>query len=216
MKERGILFNDDMVRAINSGRKTVTRRPIKVQPPASHRWRGWVADSTDSKKVGMTSWGIGDGVITDAVYARCPYGQPGDRLYVREAHCINDYRGAAVPEAERAECQIVYRADGLPDWEGEESLIRWTPSIHQPRWTSRTLLEITAIRVERVQDITNEQALAEGVKSVERVIDPEGNDYSPCELFGGLWVMVNGIESWNANPWVWAIEFKVITENPDS
>ena len=77
-----------------------------------------------------------------------------------------------------------------------------------PRWASRIQVEITDVRVERLQDISNEQALAEGVKSTERDIDPDGNDYSPCELFGGLWRMLNGMESWKANPWVWVVEFK--------
>ncbi|AGE26933.1 hypothetical protein H045_14340 [Pseudomonas poae RE*1-1-14] len=81
-----------------------------------------------------------------------------------------------------------------------------------PRWASRILLEITHVRVERLQDISNEQALAEGVKSAESDIDPDGNDYSPCELFGGLWTMINGMDSWNANPWVWVIEFKQVTQ----
>ncbi|KRP84181.1 hypothetical protein HBO13_03160 [Pseudomonas lactis] len=81
-----------------------------------------------------------------------------------------------------------------------------------PRWASRILLEITDVRVERLHAITNEQALAEGVKSAESDIDPDGNDYSPCELFGGLWTMINGMDSWNANSWVWVIEFKQVTQ----
>ena len=75
---------------------------------------------------------------------------------------------------------------------------------------SRILLEITDIRVERLQDISEQQALAEGVMSAERDIDPDGNGYSPLELFGGLWVKLNGMDSWSANPWVWVIEFKRI------
>ncbi|RMN89127.1 hypothetical protein ALP73_00790 [Pseudomonas coronafaciens pv. garcae] len=85
------------------------------------------------------------------------------------------------------------------------------PSIHMPRWVSRILLEITEIRVERLQDISKLQALAEGVMSCEQDIDPDGNGYEPLELFGGLWTMINGDGSWQSNPWVWVVEFKCVT-----
>jgi hypothetical protein len=84
----------------------------------------------------------------------------------------------------------------------------YKPSNHMPRWASRILLEITAIRVERLQDITEQQALAEGVASCAQDLDPDGNGYSPGELFSILWSSINGTDSWNANPWVWVVEFK--------
>ncbi len=192
-KERPILFSGPMVRAILGGRKTVTRRAVKM---------------TDLLRVCLEPQ-EGD-LKLKAAGKLCPFGRPGDRFWVRETCFINDYRQVNAPVYERSHVEVVYRADPLPDWEGEESLITWRPSIHMPRWASRILLEITAVRVERLQDITEEQALAEGVMSAERDIDPDGNGYSPCELFGGLWTMINGMESWRANPWVWVVEFKRI------
>ena len=150
IKERPILFSAPMVRAILDGRKTVTRRACKPQPSAN-------AHTTSAEGSPMGAWWE-----TGKHLNRCPFGQIGDRLYVRETCFINDFRETAVPEGERADCEIHYRADGVPDFEGEEELIRWRPSIHMPRWASRILLEITDVRVERLQDISDEQAEAEG------------------------------------------------------
>lgn len=214
IKERPALFNGVMVRATLEGRKTVTRRAIKPQPPEGHKWRGWVVDSTCSKEIDSASWDEGGGPLRrNATYARCPYGKPGDRLWVRETCFINDYREASVPEQERADCEIHYRADGIPDFDGEEELIRWRPSIHMPRWASRILLEVTDVRVERLQDITEEQALAEGIKKHSdggyHVEDGKHYSDSPVESFACLWSSVGG--DWDANPWVWCVNFKRIT-----
>ncbi|WP_278939827.1 hypothetical protein [Pseudomonas helleri] len=213
IKERPALFSGAMVRATLEGRKTVTRRAIKPQPPEGHKWRGWVVDSTCSKEIGSASWDEAGGPLRrNATYARCPYGKPGDRLWVRETCFINDYREASVPEQERADCEIHYRADGIPDFEGEEELIRWRPSIHMPRWASRILLEVTDVRVERLQDITEEQALAEGIKKHSdggyHVEDGKHFSDSPVESFACLWSSVGG--DWDANPWVWCVSFKRI------
>lgn len=188
IKERPILFSAPMVRAILEGRKTVTRRPVKG--------------------VGLV-WldNFKPEYVADPDNNLCPYGKPGDRLWVRET--FNQTNPGALDGV------YYYRADGrFPKCIGGgrfTSAESWKPSIHMPRAASRILLEITDLRVERLQDISNEQALAEGVKSAEPDIDPDGNDYSPCELFGGLWTMINGMESWNANPWVWVVEFKRVT-----
>ena len=211
--ERQIFFKGAMVRAILSGQKTVTRRTLKMP----HGF--WETSATGELL---------------PIPANCPYGKPGDRLWVRETWSDVNLQGAP---------GIAYQADGdvrdlmedasFLDEHGAfnydaprskpyqfacwaEDLIagiegRWRPSIHMPRWVSRILLEITHVRVERLQDISNEQAIAEGVKSAEQDIDPDGNDYSPYELFGGLWTMINGMDSWNANPWVWVVEFKRVT-----
>lgn len=205
MKERPILFSAPMVRAVLAGQKTVTRRTMKAQPQLKgNLWEAYGAGwSSEMSSV--------PAVPSHSLAANCPYGQAGDRLWVRETCFINDYRQSNVPIDERIDVEVVYRADPLPDWEGEESLITWRPSIHMPRWACRILLEVTAVRVERLQDIDEQQALAEGVMLAERDIDPDGNDLSPVELFGGLWVMLNGMESWNANPWVWTVEFKQVT-----
>lgn len=218
--ERPILFSGPMVRAILSGQKTVTRRVVKgcqipkedTSEPIGDRLR-WTAVGQHDPRYGFIVAGsTADECAAElASHGVCPYGRRSERLWVRETCFINDYRQAGVPVDERAGIDVVYRADPLPDWEGEESLVTWRPSIHMPRWASRILLEITDVRVERLHDITEEQALAEGVMSAERDIDPDGNDYSPLELFGGLWTKLNGMDSWNANPWVWVVEFRRIT-----
>ncbi|WP_025856114.1 hypothetical protein [Pseudomonas sp. CHM02] len=207
IKERPILFSAPMVRAILEGRKTVTRRALKIQPRS---------------KADIGSYGLGQPFIRHPDVTKpnpeCPHGRPGDRLWVRETCLINDFRDGGVPEAERADCQIIYRADGTPDWEGEEELIRWRPSIHMPRWASRILLEITDVRVERLQDISEEQAKAEGVRLYTdhaelgdwwHVEGIETYSADPRKSFELLWSSVGG--DWQANPWVWVVEFKRVT-----
>lgn len=184
MRERPILFSGPMVRAIIDGRKTVTRRVVKPQPD-------FLGSMTDPNTPFKT---LGAGLHGQIV---CPYGQPGDRLWVRETFAVyGDEKMAA----------IHYRAD-RPHHVGQKGM-GYKPSIHMPRWASRILLEITAVRVERLQDISQEQAMAEGVLSCESALDPDGNGYSPYELFSALWVSINGHDSWHANPWVWVVEFK--------
>ena len=210
IKERPILFLAPMVRAILEGRKTVTRRPVKATKAHADGFmmldhgKGWWPYNTFGD---FTS----DHEGMECPIA-CPYGKLGDRLWVRETCFINDYREASVPEQERADCEIHYRADGIPDFEGEEELIRWRPSIHMPRWASRILLEVTDVRVERLQDITEEQALAEGIIKHSdggyHVEDGKHFSDSPVESFACLWSSVGG--DWDANPWVWCVSFKRI------
>lgn len=208
--DRPILFNGPMVRAILEGRKTVTRRPVKATKAHADGfmmldhgkgWRPYNAFGDFASDHEGMEYPIA-----------CPYGKLGDRLWVRETCFINDYREASVPEQERADCETHYRADGIPDFEGEEELIRWRPSIHMPRWASRILLEVTDVRVERLQDITEEQALAEGIKKHSdggyHVEDGKHFSDSPVESFACLWSSVGG--DWDANPWVWCVSFKRI------
>ena len=216
VKERPILFSAPMVRAILDGRKTVTRRPVKGAGLK------WLEDFTPE-------------YVADPANSLCPYGKPGDRLWVREtwgviSHDFDEQGNMidwspdrpATPIREMPfgrgyySGHVIYRADGEAVWAGDDDgggddRSAWKPSIHMPRVACRILLEITDVRVERLQEISKEQALAEGVMSCERDIDPEGNDYSPVELFGGLWTMINGAESWHVNPWVWVVEFKRVT-----
>lgn len=215
MKERPILFSGAMVRAILEGRKTVTRRVVQPQPGDLFRSFG---ELQDDQKHG---YGFHDGER----FWRSPYGKPGDRLWVREAflpdpdadhwswdnHDCSYYEWngcgskiAYVPKAMQKPEHCIYREG----WDGHE--LAWRPSIHMPRWASRILLEITDVCVERLQDISEQQALAEGVRSCEHELDPHGNDYSPYELFSALWVSINGHDSWHANPWVWVVEFKQV------
>ncbi|MFL3932573.1 hypothetical protein, partial [Pseudomonas aeruginosa] len=137
----------------------------------------------------------------------CPYGEPGDRLWVRETWGlqVRSYGGGAGEF-------IVYRATN-PDAiyckssEGREYPVKWKPSIHMRRHSSRILLEITAVRVERLQDISNDQAIAEGIDT-----HPMGFYGNGCITAGGafleLWESINGDGRWADNPWVWVIEFK--------
>ncbi|WP_017903550.1 hypothetical protein [Pseudomonas asplenii] len=229
VKERPILFSGPMVRAIISGQKTVTRRAVSAKltsqfdEPRGH---------TDIE-AGYPFVECHDGFHPATEF--CPYGQPGDRLWVREtwgviSHTWNEHGEMVdwVPDRPATAIRelpfgrgyysghVIYAADGPSEWAGDddgggEPRSAWHPSIHMPRAASRILLEITDVRVERLQNITPDQAIAEGVKTCEQDIDPDGNDYSPYELFGGLWTMINGMDSWNANPWVWVVEFKRVT-----
>lgn len=195
-KERPILFNGPMVRALLDGRKTVTRRAVRAK----------LASQFDEPR-GQTDVAAGypfiechDGFHPAALF--CPYGQPGDRLWVRETFADIG-------------CRLTYRAD-LDD--GAHCVVkRWIPSLHMMRIDSRILLEITAVRVERLQDISKQQALAEGVRLYTDHAEcgdwyhVEGIDtYSadPCKSFELLWESTGG--DWMGNPWVWVVEFKRI------
>ncbi len=186
MKERPILFNAPMVRALLANTKTQTRRIVKA------RDLEWMD--------------VHQGLREPDNAERCPYGQPGDRLWVRETFGHFERNENFAPG-----CDVFYRADG-------ESLAvePWRPSIHMPRWASRITLEITSVRVERLQEISIEDAKAEGAwgpddSIVQKVADYFGTDIfsaNPRKAFQMLWESINGPDSWAANPWVWAIEFR--------
>lgn len=156
----------------------------------------------------------------------CPYGQPGDRLWVRESFA--DLRGTGIehrPDPDGPLQRYAFAADSPPGSASDEARkdfgIKWKPSIHMPRSACRILLEITAVRVERLQNISEEQALAEGI-DLERLADSQerydmvaDHNMTGRPTAGGafrdLWASINGIESWDANPWVWVVEFKRVT-----
>ncbi|HGM5918322.1 TPA: hypothetical protein ACKP5X_000585 [Stenotrophomonas maltophilia] len=181
MAERPILFNGAMVRAILTGRKTQTRRAVKGE---ALEWLGI------SK--------FGPEYVATPGNDLCPFGHPGDRLWVRETwtNAWDEERNQWTdPE------RYHYRADGIEaahvDGMGRSP---WIPSIHMPRRACRLVLEITDVRVERLQAISEADARAEGV-------DPEMPD--ECALaFDRLWTSINGPASWPSDPWVWVIEFK--------
>lgn len=190
MKERPILFKGPLVRAILSGQKTVTRRLLKMPHGL------WETSAT--------------GELVP-IPANCPYGKPGDRLWVRETWAR--IRVAQAPDQE----WVVYReSDNRIDYGGP-----WKPGIHMFRRDSRILLEITAVRVERLQDISEQQAQAEGVRLMRDGSDTwvsregPGNLVTPWptakEAFSDLWNSINGPHAWEANPWVWVVEFKRVT-----
>ena len=216
-KERPILFSAPMVCAILEGRKTVTRRAVKIQPRS---------------KGDIGSYGIGQPFIRHPNPTKrnpeCPYGRPGDRLWVRETHKISTGKVGDSQACVRYQADGDYQAKVMPQPEtaGPRTFDRTRPSIHMPRWASRILLEITDVRVERLQDINEQQALAEGVVGVDfrpddgfpmcrgYMVGPDDGK-SPLEThaakaFAGLWRSTNGAENWDTNPWVWVVEFKRI------
>ncbi len=188
MKERPILFSAPMVRAILAGTKTQTRRVVKDRH---------IGQIDTSKLPGPAGWS-----------RPMPYGQPGDRLWVRETWACFDSHV-------RPKSRIAYRSD-TPDGEMVRVDAPWKPSIHMPRWASRITLEVTGVRVERLQDISEADALAEGVEQVlkgrfriyGRETDGRDTDRSARTSYCSLWESINGPGSWDANPWVWVIEFK--------
>ena len=209
MKERGMIFNAEMVRAILDGRKTQTRRTVKPQP-----------DEDGLVKVINGPW-----VDTSERNYRCPFGDVGDRIWVRETFQgpLFDYEQmeAYLEDSSRFEkpefCQ--YAADGghRPEYQDADDNLRhgWRPSIHMPRWASRILLEITDVRVERLNAISQEDAQAEGMELTgwrPTYSDPDsgGEVMTPYDNFAELWSSIYGDESWKANGWVWVIEFKVV------
>lgn len=199
MKERGMIFNAEMVRAILDGRKTQTRRIVKL----SHE-RGMVNPVVRGRNGEISS------ITCRLAPMLCPFGQPGDRIWVRETWAE---AGASAPELK------LYRAnypEHVPShYENVPPIdeIRWTPSIHMPRWSSRITLEITGVRVERLNDISQEDAQAEGMELTgwrPTYSDPDsgGEVWTPYDNFAQLWESIYGEESWQANPWVWAITFR--------
>lgn len=213
MKERPILFSTPMVQAILAGSKTQTRRICK---PANTESLSFVV--SDNGHFGDEE---GDVSFT------CPYGKPGERLWVRETWRVNS-------KATDLAC-VVYRASENDSWTNFHKYFPvalakdqkampagWKPSIFMPRWASRILLEITDIRVERLNDISEEDAKNEGLIKNSLfgewggvVKHPTVPDHfrwfrSPINAFKNLWESINGEESWDKTPWVWVVEFKVI------
>lgn len=192
MKEHGILFSAPMVRALLAGTKTQTRRVVKPQPEKRHPFLAF------RKRRGPDFWLWPN--AREEVIAECPYGKPGDRLWVRETHCAFDVG------------RVHYRADHALDPAADKAHgIRWTPAIHMPRWASRITLEITGARVERLQDISEADATAEGSRDWAGEQDTPARDIPGGEtrlIYRQLWESINGAGSWDANPWVWVIEFR--------
>ena len=218
MKERPILFNAEMVKAILSGRKTQTRRVIKPQP------------SSGLRKSVLVKSGVEDGHGRELV---CPLGQPGDHLWVRETFsllgnedgCPVDWNDNIVTD--KKDAARIYKAScwqkpnnygiwSVPDREMDFDGA-WTPSIHMPRWASRIQLKISNVGVQRLQDISSGDAAREGIcqlpASGRYCINPGdqyfgGASHSAKEVYSWLWESIYGEGSWGSNPWVWVIEFE--------
>ncbi|AOE99073.1 hypothetical protein ATE40_007350 [Serratia surfactantfaciens] len=233
MKERPVIFNGEMVRAILDGRKTQTRRVMKVQPKPSETRPGdfWFSAKKLESMVHVSDFTPGNSPIADChLFFQehcCPFGQVGDRLWVRETFavlgnedgCPIDWDGNLIKGDEKQAARI-YKAScwqepgnyglwSIPDrdtqYEGA-----WRPSIHMPRWASRITLEITGVRVERLNDISEEDARAEGVKAG---VSPGHEHMMHQVAFSELWQSIYGAESWSANPWVWVIEFRRVGDS---
>lgn len=221
MKERAINLYDHEVLAIFEGRKTQTRRVIKGQPNIV-RWEPIVLD------------GYGGWVDDHGRPVRCPYGQPGDRLWGRETWRRNIQGmpdGITYLAGDAGVCPLSRFFDGTESYEAANEIKRfprdgkWRSRLHMPRWASRINLENAGVRVERLNDISEKDALAEGVRRSQRAISSseavpcfwdylrgEPNYRSAGDSFASLWESINGPGSWDANPLVWAIEFKRIEE----
>lgn len=196
MKERPILFSAPMVRAIQEGRKTQTRRIVKPIPsdtflPQIGEYQRTLTDRKDGEQFPdpVVRFGASD---ENEDYP-CPYGRPGDFLWVKETF-TTDYIGPR-------NC-IIYRADE------PQIKCRWKPSIFCSRKISRITLEITKVRVERLQNISEEDAYAEGAsdKPLHTYQEWAWGWHRSC--YEGLWGRINGYDSWNQNPWVWVVEFR--------
>lgn len=218
MRERPILFSGAMVRANlrEADPKTQTRRIMSLQPGECaevrvERFHQTVVDRHGDEQPGPEVFGAwwDDGERG----LRCPYGQPGDRLWVRESFSGPHHQERHPPRDWHSTDPIHYWADGNPEY-GD-----WTkprPGMFMPRWASRTLLEIYEVRVERLQDISEADCIAEGIEKTKHGFwslygqhSTEGT-YSPRSSYRALWQSINGPESWDANPWVWAVSFTAV------
>jgi hypothetical protein len=210
-RERAVLFSAPMVRALLGGTKTQTRRLVKPQPDAEHGgepywfvggYRAWTyRDTQDVLRKGGN-------VLS------CPYGQAGHTLWVRETWARDDEDGALMYRADlgrdmSADAWEQGRLEGVPRY-------RWRPSIHMPRAASRIALDVTGVRVERLNDISEADALAEGVTPKwepgcsGRLMEALGGvSFRPAaSAYADLWEQINGPGSWSANPWVWVLAFR--------
>jgi hypothetical protein len=225
MKERPILFNGEMVRAILEGRKTQTRRMcawqnFRVEPDKIYNGAGYDSALMADYKGGPVICGAGEHTWRDVLTpSRCPFGQPGDRLWVREAFACfdDDWRWPGRPHdlSGGPWMNFHYRADLNEKHPKYKYLSEcWRPSIHMPRWASRVTLEITGVRVERLKEITDIDAISEGCSGIEGDVTHywEGQSTAPAPRahFMNLWDSINSDRGygWAANPWIWVVEFR--------
>jgi hypothetical protein len=199
IKERPILFNGAMVQAILNGTKTQTRRVIKPQPI-------WMGETTGQ----YWAWQRKGVFIPKYAVNSCPYGNPGDRLWVRETWAPVQACTHNDPGSYALASGAFYRAS---DGDMEEQIDRWRPSIHMPREASRITLEVKRVWVERVQNISEADAKREGwdMSNLPQGHADDGT-YHARDWFQALWDSINAKRGypWGDNPWVWCVEFKQI------
>jgi hypothetical protein len=210
VKERPILFQGAMVRALLAGTKTQTRRAIRLQPhdvvmvPSGNHLFDYRIDLSDYSRV----------VPMDKAVTLSPYGVPGDRLWVRE----NGWqRPERTPKMMREGADTwepyYFDADGISEQEAADFKawgFKRRPSIHMPRAHSRILLEVTQVRAERLQSISTADAIAEGCPGGHGAIPGYNYSATPVEQYRRLWDGINGAGSWDSNPWVWVVEFRKV------
>lgn len=219
--ERPIILKPHEVRGILEGRQTQVRRIVKPQPPEEtgrvvcDHYNPAVVDRYGDLQPGPQIYGAFDDYGEWG--AKCPYGQPDDRLWVRETwrNKSIDISTAEKPNNFLEGAGREFKVDA-PD---TDSRFRWQSPACMPRWASRLLLEIVSVRVERLQDISDEDAVAQGCKAVRdhcHVFAGSGYDKAglchgtPTIAFGCFWDDIHGQDSWSANPWVWVVEFKLV------
>lgn len=222
-----MLFSAPMVRANLSDQKTQTRRIMKPQPVWNDARQHWERDS----RQGMAVWSGSRPQAAALLGLReeCPYGVPGDRLWVKETwqawQCVSTERDEWEPITREVRggsrwaewIETNGEPDAIEHRATSESVGPWTPSIHMPRWASRLTLEITAVRVERLHEITQADARAEGVVDTTGAWEAatgepltDTDQAGPRGAYRALWESINGAGSWEANPWVWVISFRVV------
>ncbi len=204
MKDRPIIFSAPMVRAIIDGSKSQTRRVVKPRKDVAF---GCLLQPHELA-----------GEVNAGNLENCPYGKIGDRLWVRET-----FHGPLL-ESEEQEDEFryspdIYKKPGFCAYRATDTLdaidsdgreLGWRPSIFMPRWASRILLEVTGIRVERLQEISEADCVAEGAAGGHGSVPGYGYSATPLENYRHIWESINGPGAWDKNPWVWVIEFKVI------
>jgi len=227
--EHPILFSGTMVRAIMECRKTQTRRVcLKAATDMRKQGRGieWAGAVHPAAIDGWVAWWPGGTAeFTKKAYDygfSCPYGKPGDLLWVRETWAM---RSDTEPGSEKAKHYLLYRAHSLPETFLENcwhDYGKWRPSIHMPRWASRLTLRVTDVGVQRVQEISHTDAIAEGcpgcdwVTTSPYIADPHTDAGElPAEEFQRLWDTINGKRGypWESDPWVWAVTFERVEDS---
>lgn len=225
MKDHPILFSGAMVRALLDGSKTQTRRVVKMPPS----WDCFVcADWGDGWWPYRSDDGESPNYDNNETPMRCPYGQPGDRLWVRETFLDTQGTGVEHRDEQGNRQRFAYAAETAPGSYGDAARkdygLKWKPSIHMPRAASRILLEVVSVRAERLRDCSKKDAIAEGIhcyehswRDAEYPLDDVAYEpvkgwplrYScPVQAYQALWESINGAGSWDSNPWVWVVEFK--------
>lgn len=199
--ERPIILKAHEVRGILNGRQTQFRRIIKVQPENEAEWAGDFVLHSPSISVAVNVFNQMRGKMLRNDPTPCPYGQPGDLLWVRETWRAREKYDRKPDSGPFAGSRVIYEADA-PHEKGLD-IGRKRPSTQMPRWASRILLEIVSVRVERVQDISEVDALAQGAD-----YEWHGVPVGQGPNFVRQWISDHSTESWDANQWVWVVEFK--------